>query len=59
VYACAREVDAGVKDVARDSAMAKLFASMSRLRLRQALQIHGGYGYMKDYPIESICATLK
>lgn len=60
VYACAREVDAGVKDVARDSAMAKLFASDVAFKIcDQALQIHGGYGYMKDYPIEKYLRDAK
>jgi len=60
VYACAREVDAGVKDVSRDSAMAKLFASDVAFKIcDQALQIHGGYGYMKDYPIEKYLRDAK
>ncbi|MFH0827631.1 MAG: acyl-CoA dehydrogenase family protein [Candidatus Omnitrophota bacterium] len=60
VYACAREVDAGVKDVGRDSAMAKLFASDVAFKIcDQALQIHGGYGYMKDYPIEKYLRDAK
>ncbi len=60
VYACAREVDAGVKDVARDSAMAKLFASDVAFKIcDQALQIHGGYGYMRDYPIEKYLRDAK
>jgi alkylation response protein AidB-like acyl-CoA dehydrogenase len=37
----------------REAAMAKLFASeMSTWVTHQALQIHGGYGYMKEYPVE-------
>jgi alkylation response protein AidB-like acyl-CoA dehydrogenase len=60
VYACAKEVDAGVKDVSRDSAMAKLFASDVAFKIcDQALQIHGGYGYMKDYPIEKYLRDAK
>ena len=60
VYACAREVDAGVKDVSRDSAMAKLFASDVAFKIcDQDLQIHGGYGYMKDYPIEKYLRDAK
>ncbi len=60
VYACAREVDAGAKDLSRDSAMAKLFASDVAFKIcDQALQIHGGYGYMKDYPIEKYLRDAK
>jgi len=60
VYSCAREVDAGCKDVSRDSAMAKLFASDVAFKVcDQALMIHGGYGYMKDYPIEKYLRDAK
>jgi len=35
--------------------MAKLFASEMCIRaVHNALQIHGGYGYTKDYPIERL-----
>jgi alkylation response protein AidB-like acyl-CoA dehydrogenase len=37
----------------KEAAMAKLFASeVSRMVTNTALQIHGGYGYTKDYPVE-------
>lgn len=37
----------------KEAAMAKLFASEAAHRVvNKALQLHGGYGYMKDYPIE-------
>ena len=39
----------------RQAAMAKLFASEACIRaVHNALQIHGGYGYTKDYPIERL-----
>lgn len=39
--------------VSKEVAMAKLFASEMSFRVvHKALQIHGGYGYMKEYPIE-------
>ncbi len=60
VYASARMIDAGVKDVGRDSAMAKLFASDVAMKVTtDALQIFGGYGYMKDYPIEKYMRDAK
>jgi alkylation response protein AidB-like acyl-CoA dehydrogenase len=38
---------------AKEAAMAKLFASEVATRAaNQAVQIHGGYGYIKDYPVE-------
>jgi butyryl-CoA dehydrogenase len=60
VYATARAVDAGDKDVSSASAMAKLFASDIAFKVcDMALQIHGGYGYMKDYPIEKYMRDAK
>jgi len=44
--------DAG-KTTTRQSAMAKLFASEVAVRVsEESVQIHGGYGYTKDYPAE-------
>jgi alkylation response protein AidB-like acyl-CoA dehydrogenase len=37
----------------REAAMAKLYASEAANRIvNQAVQIHGGYGYMKEYAVE-------
>ncbi len=44
--------DQGAK-VTRESSMAKLYASEVAVRIgEEAVQIHGGYGYTKDYPVE-------
>jgi alkylation response protein AidB-like acyl-CoA dehydrogenase len=44
--------DAG-KPTTKQSAMAKLFASEVSVRVsEEAIQTHGGYGYIKDYPVE-------
>lgn len=60
VYSTARMVDAGVKDVAKESAMAKMYASDTAMKVTvDALQIFGGYGYMKDYPIEKYVRDAK
>ncbi|MDD4939058.1 MAG: acyl-CoA dehydrogenase family protein [Candidatus Omnitrophica bacterium] len=60
VYSCAKEIDAGCKDVAKDSAMAKLFASDVAMKVTtDAVQILGGYGYMKDYPAEKFMRDAK
>ena len=41
------------ENVTKEAAMAKYFASENAVFVTdRALQIHGGYGYMKDYPIE-------
>jgi hypothetical protein len=43
----------GGKTVTRESSMAKLYASEVAVRIgEEAVQIHGGYGYTKDYPVE-------
>jgi butyryl-CoA dehydrogenase len=52
VYYAAREKDKGAK-ITMESAMCKLFAAETAMRATtKAIQIHGGYGYMKDYPVE-------
>lgn len=53
VYAAARMVDSGAKNVSKECAMSKLFASDVCMRVTtEAVQVFGGYGYMRDYPIE-------
>lgn len=60
VYASARMIDAGVKDVAKESAMAKLYASDVAMKVAvDAVQILGGYGYMRDYPAEKYMRDAK
>ncbi len=44
----------------REAAMAKLYASeMSSFVTNRAIQIHGGYGYIKDYPVERLMRDAK
>jgi hypothetical protein len=44
----------------KEASMAKLFASeMAEKVCSQALQIHGGYGYLKDFPIEKYYRDVK
>ncbi len=46
--------------VTRESAMSKLFASEMAVRVAdEALQIHGGYGFIKDYPVEKFYRDVK
>ncbi len=60
VYSTARMVDAGCKDVSKESAMAKMYASDVAMKVTvDALQLFGGYGYMKDYPIEKYVRDAK
>ena len=51
--------DAGRK-VTRESAMAKLFSSEVAVRIcDQAVQLFGGYGFIKDYPVEKFYRDVK
>jgi butyryl-CoA dehydrogenase len=60
VYSAARATDAGAKDIAKASAMAKLYASDVAMKVTvDAVQIFGGYGYMKDYPVEKYMRDAK
>jgi butyryl-CoA dehydrogenase len=48
------------KPVTRAAAMAKLFCSELAMRATtKAVQIHGGYGYTKDYPVERMMRDAK
>jgi alkylation response protein AidB-like acyl-CoA dehydrogenase len=60
IYSVARMIDAGVKDFSKEAAMAKLFASDVAMEVTtEAVQIFGGYGYMKEYPIEKYMRDAK
>ena len=60
VYAVARTVDSGAKNVGLESAMAKVFASDVAMRVTtDAVQIFGGVGYMRDYPVEKMMRDAK
>jgi hypothetical protein len=52
-------LDRGMR-VTRESAMAKLYASEAAVDIaNEALQIHGGYGFIKDYPAEKFYRDVK
>jgi hypothetical protein len=58
-YRAAWMLDRGQR-VTRQSAMAKLFASEAAVRIAgEAVQIHGGYGFIKDYPVEKFYRDVK
>lgn len=60
IYAVARMTDKGEEKIAKESAMAKLFASDVAMKVTtDAVQIFGGYGYMRDYPIEKYMRDAK
>ncbi len=58
-YNAARKKDAG-KRYTHEAAMAKLFASDMVMKVTlETLQIHGGNGYLKDYPVERMLRDAK
>jgi len=61
VYAVARTIDSGGKrKFSKESAMAKVFASDVAMRVTtDAVQIFGGVGYMRDYPVEKMMRDAK
>lgn len=60
LYAMARHIDSGGKNVSKYSAMIKVFASDVAMRVTtNAVQVFGGYGYMKEYPVEKMMRDAK
>ncbi|MBD3399052.1 MAG: acyl-CoA dehydrogenase [Candidatus Coatesbacteria bacterium] len=60
IYKAARYIDAGNKSISKISAMSKLYASDVAMRVTtDAVQVMGGYGYMKDYPAEKLMRDAK
>ncbi len=48
------------REYTKEAAMAKLYASEAAMRASlEAVQIHGGYGYMQDYPVERYMRDAK
>ncbi len=59
-YSVARMIDAGHKEFSKESAQAKLFASdVAMYVTTEAVQIFGGYGYMREYPVEKYMRDAK
>ena len=59
-YAVVKSIDAGVKDISKFSAMCKVYASDVAMQVTtDAVQVFGGYGYMKEYPVEKMMRDAK
>ena len=59
VYNAARMKDAG-QNFVKEAAMAKLFSSRAAERITsRAIDLYGGYGYVKDYPVEKFWRDSK
>jgi butyryl-CoA dehydrogenase len=60
VYASARAIDAGEEGTTKMAAMAKCFATDVAMEVStNAVQLFGGYGFMKDYPVEKYMRDAK
>jgi butyryl-CoA dehydrogenase len=59
-YAVARTIDSGTRRFTEESAMAKVFAADTAMKVTtDAVQIFGGAGYMRDYPVEKMMRDAK
>ena len=59
LYRAVRRLDHG-KATAQDAAVTKLFASEMATRVcLEAIQVHGGYGYLRDYNVERYMRDAK
>jgi butyryl-CoA dehydrogenase len=60
VYAVARYIDSNPRDFSKVSAMSKVFPSDVAMKVVvDAIQVFGGYGYMKEYPVEKMMRDAK
>ena len=60
LYTACAKVDRGDKDMGKFSSMAKLFASDNAMAVTvEAVQVLGGYGYVKEYPVERMMRDAK
>lgn len=60
VYATARMIDSGAKKISKESAMSKCYASDVAMEVTvDAVQVLGGSGYMKEYPVEKMMRDAK
>jgi len=60
IYSIARYIDSGAKDITKESAIAKVFATDMAMRVTtNAVQVMGGSGYMREYPVEKMMRDAK
>jgi alkylation response protein AidB-like acyl-CoA dehydrogenase len=60
VYQTCRHVDSGAKRISKESAMCKVMASDTAMKVTvDAVQVMGGYGYMKEFPVEKMMRDAK
>jgi alkylation response protein AidB-like acyl-CoA dehydrogenase len=60
IYHVGELMDSGVTSFGRESAIAKTFASVAAIEVtNDAIQVLGGYGYMKEFPVERMMRDAK
>jgi len=60
IYSVALLIDSGAEKVSKESSMAKIFASDVAVKVTSmAVQIFGGYGYLRNYPVEKMMRDAK
>lgn len=60
VYSAAKHIDAHPKDMSKASSMCKVMATDMAMKVStDAVQVMGGYGYMREYPVEKMMRDAK
>jgi butyryl-CoA dehydrogenase len=60
VYSISRYIDSSAKNITKESAIAKVFATDMAMRITtNAIQVMGGSGYMREYPVEKMMRDAK
>jgi alkylation response protein AidB-like acyl-CoA dehydrogenase len=60
IHHCARQVDHGIAGNTYEASMAKCFAADSAMKVAiDAVQIFGGYGYTREFPVERYMRDAK
>jgi alkylation response protein AidB-like acyl-CoA dehydrogenase len=60
VYGAARHIDAHPQNMSKVSSMCKVFATDMAMKVAtDAVQVMGGYGYMREYPVEKMMRDAK
>jgi butyryl-CoA dehydrogenase len=60
LYSTCKYVDSNPKSISKEAAMVKLFATDTAMRVTtDAVQVMGGYGYMREYPVEKMMRDAK
>jgi len=60
IYATSKMIDSGARNYSKESAICKVIAGDTAMKVTtDAVQVFGGFGYMKDYPVEKLMRDAK